>query len=34
MREFSVDCTKESSFAIANKLWDLVDPPAEEPAQA
>jgi hypothetical protein len=34
VREFCLDCTKESQFRIANKLWDLIDPlvPEEEPS--
>jgi hypothetical protein len=26
VREFSLDCTKESTFKIANSIWDMIDP--------
>jgi hypothetical protein len=28
VREFCLDCTKESSFKIANSIWDMIDPAA------
>ena len=30
VREFCLDCTKETTFNIANKLWDLIDPAEDE----
>jgi hypothetical protein len=26
VREFTLDCHKESSFKIANSIWNMIDP--------
>ncbi len=31
VREFCLDCTKESSFKIANSIWDMIDTAAPAP---